>query len=159
MIPDESPQKVADALQASLRALPDRAAPATLEQRVRAELARRAAQPWWRRSLADWPRDGRSLVLLVLVGAAAGLGAILQSAPASQAISTFVLRFSWLALVQSIGATLLDSLQVVGDVVPRAWLYYAAAALVLSYGVLLGLGAAAYRAFFRPRGRYRVLLP
>jgi hypothetical protein len=159
MTPEPSHPKPTDVLAAALQALPDRAAPATLEQRVLAELARRATLPWWRRSPADWPRDGRALVLLLLAGAVAGLGLILQSGPASQALSSFVLRLPWLALLQSVGATLLDSLQVVGDAVPRTWIYYAAAALVLSYGVLLGLGAAAYRAFIRPPTRFRALLP
>ena len=38
-----------------LRNLPDRKAPAGLEARVLAEISRRAALPWWRKSFAHWP--------------------------------------------------------------------------------------------------------
>lgn len=47
------------------RSLPNRAAPPSLEERVLAELARRASLPWWRRSYAAWPAPARAAFLIV----------------------------------------------------------------------------------------------
>jgi len=56
-----------------LRSLPDRAAPASLEERVFAEIARRAALPWWRQSFARWPLAARAAFLVVSAVAAAAM--------------------------------------------------------------------------------------
>src|SRR5271154_459213 len=47
-------------LDSALRGLPARRAPGTLESRVLGELARRASQPWWRRSFGHWPTPARA---------------------------------------------------------------------------------------------------
>jgi len=44
----------------ALREVPLRRAPPSLESRVLAEIGRRAALPWWRRSFARWPRPARA---------------------------------------------------------------------------------------------------
>jgi len=46
---------LAKRVDAELRALPLVRAPAALQARVLAELARRQALPWWRQSFRDWP--------------------------------------------------------------------------------------------------------
>src|ERR1700686_3573047 len=60
-------------LDRTLRELPLRRAPPTLEARVCSELKRRAARAWWRRSFAHWPVPARAAFLAicaVLIGLA-----------------------------------------------------------------------------------------
>ncbi len=156
-MPSPDFEKLEHLIDGQLRGLPDRAAPRSLETRVRAELARRAALPWWRRSYTQWPAALRYAFILLLAAGAAGLLLFSQSPVTAQALSALALRFPWIAYLQSIGSNLWEAAGVVYDAIPPVWLYGAAAALAVSYAVLLGLGAAAYRAFFHPRPRVSLL--
>ena len=49
--------------------LPRRPAPITLEARVQAEVARRAARPWWRKGFAHWPGPARAGFAVLALGA------------------------------------------------------------------------------------------
>jgi len=142
-----------------LRSLPDRAAPPALESRVLLALGRRAALPWWRRSYAHWPVGLRCAFILLLAAAAAAILAFGRSRVPAQAVGDLALRFPWIAFLQSIGASLLDTVGLVFDAIPKGWLYGSVAILVVCYGVLFGLGAALYRAFYRPRRIIQVLSP
>jgi len=125
-----------------LRALPDRAAPRTLENRVMAALAERAALPWWRRSYAGWPAAVRLgfflLSGLFAAGVIFGLAQLPAVASAQSVLGNWRLIYS--SLVET-AATM------VGDI-PRIYFYGALAALGASYLTLMGVGAAAYRTFF-----------
>jgi hypothetical protein len=143
----------------NLRALPDRPAPAALESRVLLALSRRAALPWWRQSYAAWPMGVRYAFILLLAAAAAGILVFSRSQLTAQALSDLALRFPWIEFLHSIAASLRETAGAVFDSIPAAWLYGAAALLLATYGVLFGLGAALYRAFFRPRRLLRPLLP
>jgi hypothetical protein len=131
-----------------LRHLPARPAPHSLESRVLGELARRASQPWWRRSFGHWPAFAR-------VGwvTACGLliGITLQGGPWTTAVgslqgtgamSTWIRQAATITgRVGNLGASLLDA-------VPAAWLLLGLAAATLLYAFLFGLGAAAYRLLY-----------
>ena len=56
MKPRMNPDELERFIHQTLRALPDRKAPGTLEARVLAEVERRAAIPWWHKSWSYWPQ-------------------------------------------------------------------------------------------------------
>jgi hypothetical protein len=140
-----------------LRALPERPAPPALEARVHLALARRAALPWWRRSYIHWPAAVRFAFILALAAVAVGILVFGRSQVTAQALSGLAMRFPWIAFLQSIGASLLETGRAAFDSIPPVWLYGLVAVLVACYGGLLGLGAALYRAFYRPRRSFRPL--
>src|SRR4051812_44679146 len=139
----------------TLRAQPLRRAPQTLESRVLAELARRAALPWWHKSYAHWPSAVRGwfFVLSALLVAVFVAGAFLltrETDPAALA-DGIVGRFTWLALAQEVVTTVLDTALVLWRAIPSVWLYSLAAMIGIGSATLVGIGGATYRAFFAPR--------
>jgi hypothetical protein len=146
----ESAEKLERLMNETLRGLPSRAAPSTLESRVFGELLRRAALPWWRRSFAHWPLPARAGFVLVcfaliastvLGGASAMLGAGSFTPIAAQVL---LWMKPFLALMSSAGG--LAALLV--RIIPPLWIYGALAVGALLYVTLFGLGAAAYRALY-----------
>jgi hypothetical protein len=129
-------------LDRTLRELPLRHAPLTLESRVFGELERRAARPWWRRSFAHWPLYARGvflaicgvLVWLTFLGGAAAVDGV-HSLPWAQQAGVLML---------SVGnfAGLLTRLA------PPTWLYAGIAVCAVLYAVLFGLGAVGYRTLY-----------
>jgi len=128
---------------------PLRQAPSTLEARVLRELAVQAAKPWWLQGLSRWPWAARLLFVPVLLGLVqlsilttgrlATLWQSLQtSAPASAAQSVLQLLGSFTQAVQTLA-------NMVARQVPPMWIYGGAAAALLLYAALFGLGAAAFR--------------
>lgn len=150
-MPSPDFEKLEHLIHRNLRALPGRTAPAALEARVLAAIARREALPWWRRSYPHWPAALRGAFILLLTAAAAGILAFGRSPATAQALGGLALRFPWLALLQSAGASLAATARAVADALPQAWLYGLGALLAAAYGILLGLGAVAYRAFYPSR--------
>ena len=137
----------------ALREVPLRRAPPSLESRVLAEIGRRAALPWWRRSFARWPRPARA-GFTVTCGAlvAALLAATWPWAPgAALAGAGARAAGSWLPWARS-ALTLIDVARDLGAALVRAvpldWLYGAMAAGALLYTALFGLGAVAYRTLY-----------
>src|SRR4051812_41007428 len=63
-------QKLERLIHQTLREIPARRAPRSLEQRVMAELERRASQPWWKQSVVRWPMGPRIAFLLLSGGVA-----------------------------------------------------------------------------------------
>ena len=134
-----------------LRELPQRRAPSTLESRVLAELARRAALPWWRRHFAQWPLAARVAFLLASSGCVTVMWIF---------ASTDVFRVStspppWIRSLSHVTSSMIDlSVSLVGQI-PPGLLYSALALCVLLYGTLLGLGAVGYHILYvdsRSRG-------
>ena len=84
MSPHESDEALQRLLDRTLRELPPRRAPASLEALFLNELERRAALPWWRRSFMHWPAPARiaflvisgALVTVVFVGGAAAVASL-----------------------------------------------------------------------------------
>jgi hypothetical protein len=126
----------------SLRALPQRRAPLSLEGRVFEELSRLASLPWWRRSFAHWPSIARAAFLVISVG----LSALTFIGSARLIASLAPLRglgdsLAWLS-------TSLEALGSLARAIPSIWLYEGLAAAALLYGLLFALGAAAYRTLY-----------
>ena len=142
-------QKLERLVSTVVRGLPDRRAPQTLEARVQAELARRAALPWWRKSFAQWPLAARAilvvgcaaiieLVVAVTQWAGAGVGERhLQAALAP--------GMAWLHAGETLVAAVREAITLVIANIPPVWLYGAAAIVIAGYVTLLGAGAVAYR--------------
>ena len=129
-------------LDRTLRELPPRRAPPTLESRVFAELERRASLPWWRRSFAHWPLMARAAFLLICT-ALAGL-AIAGAAAATADVRSLYWAREAGALMAS-GGSLVTLL---ARIAPPPWLYEGIAVCAVLYAALFGLGAALYRTLY-----------
>jgi hypothetical protein len=139
----------------TLRTQPPRRAPQDLQARVFAEIERYAALPWWRNSFAHWPIAARVGFLIASYGflrlalaAAMWVGSALRSA---QVVGALHPAERWLHGSASIISVAADVGASVIRAVPPNWLYGAVAAALVSYAVLFGLGATAYRALYVKR--------
>jgi hypothetical protein len=148
----DSEQKLERLVTQTLRDLPLRRAPGTLEARVLDELQRHAALPWWRVGFAQWPAAARAAFVVVCAALVAatilgGASAIVGMGSLNEAAA---LPLSWmhplLTLMSSVGGVA----ALVVRVIPPLWLYGALAFGIVLYVALFGLGAAAYRMLYRP---------
>ena len=133
-----------------LRGLPPRRAPATLELRVHDELRRRMALPWWRHRFARWPLAMRCLFVLT---SAAAMGLTLWG-PAWPLDRLSVLTertdkaLAWAHPVVTVAGSAHEWADRLAGLVPTPWLYIGLSLGALSYTLLFGLGAAAYRTLY-----------
>ncbi|HWL17388.1 MAG TPA: hypothetical protein VNR00_17400 [Opitutus sp.] len=148
-----SPEELEKLIHETLRALPDRRAPRSLEARVLAAIEARSALPWWRHSFADWPLAARiGFVALSTAIAAAMVAALMWlsgNVDTSQLGSTLANRIGWIDGLQQALAGLRDFASLVIRSIPTGWLYGALAGFVGVYALLFGLGATAYRALYQ----------
>jgi hypothetical protein len=129
-------------LDRTLRELPPRRAPPTLEKRVFAELERRASLPWWRRSFAHWPRMARAGFLLICIGSA-GLAVAGAAAAAADVRSLY-----WAREIGSLMASGGNLVALLAGIAPPLWFYEGIAVCAVLYAALFGLGAALYRTLY-----------
>ena len=152
--PAVDPQRLERLVDAALRSAPPLAAPAHLESRVRAQLARRAARPWWLRGFSHWPVAAQwlfaplSLAFLKLAtlvfGAAEGAATVARHSAIVQGAQQRWQSLNELArTAHSLGS-------LVARDIPHSWLYGAAGGALLVYGALFALGALALRALVLP---------
>jgi hypothetical protein len=150
-----NPDKLEKAIHETLRSLPNRKAPPALEARVLAELARRAALPWWHRSWVNWPPAVRWFFLFFSAGVCAsmivGCVALLHRTPLG-VMGRVLARPSGIlaALTTAIHATLGVAGELL-NLVPRVWLYGGVATITLLYATVFLAGAAAYRTLWQSR--------
>ena len=140
------PSSLESHVESAVKYLHDRRAPRSLETRVLAEIQRRAALPWWRKSYADWPTPVRAGFFLgsAVAAALAVLSFSRLALPASVA-ETLQTRTSSLAALGSAGDALVRLASHFLQSVPSLWLYGSVAAFAGCYLCLVGLGAAAYK--------------
>jgi hypothetical protein len=149
MNPEDS-DRLETSIQRVLRNLPDRKAPAGLEARVLAEIGRRAALPWWRKSFAHWPSAvragffvGSGLAAAALVAGIVVLGRSPGAHEVAGAISAaracFVITRDLFAAAGAKAQSFLAGL-------PTLLLYGGAATIALCYAAVAAAGAATYRA-------------
>ncbi|HSY94773.1 MAG TPA: hypothetical protein VK793_04095 [Steroidobacteraceae bacterium] len=129
-------------LDRTLRDLPLRRAPPTLEARVCGELTRRAARPWWRRSFAQWPLPARA-AFLVLCAVLIRLAFMGGSAAVAEVHS-----LPWARQAGVLVASLSNLTAAIAHISPPAWLYEGLAVCGVLYAVLFGLGAVMYRMLY-----------
>jgi len=142
--------KLETAIHRVLRGLPDRKAPASLEGRVLAELSRRAALPWWRKSFAHWPSAvrisffaGSAIAAAVVV---TGLIYAGQSRGAHELAGGFSNSIAWLVFARDMAAKLSANVRMLIAAIPPLWFYGIIATVAVSYAALAAIGAATYRA-------------
>lgn len=144
-------QKLERLIHRTLRDLPPRRAPSTLEARVQAEIERRAALPWWHKSYADWPVAMRVAFLVVLaaviVGGYLGLTFVQARLGSGEFARAFAPQLARLEAVRGVVAGVADFGATVYRAIPPTWVYGTLALFAACYATLLGVGAAAYRAF------------
>ncbi len=140
--PDETLQRVLDR---TLRELPLRRAPVTLEARVFGELERRAALPWWRRSFMHWPTPAR-VAFLVICGALVAL--VFVGGAAAVANLSFLLDLSGARQIGVLMVSAGNLFALLARTLPVTWLYQGIAVCAVLYAVLFGLGAAVYRTLY-----------
>ena len=151
-----TPDELEKFIHRTLRSLPDRRAPATLEARVAAALEARAAIPWWHKSWTYWPQWVRALFVLFCGGLAAlvvvvGGAGLPTGVGTAQLNHVFAPVLSLIRPVISLGRGLADIIALVGRDIPAWWLYGAAAFVAGLYAMLVGVGAAAYRTLWTNR--------
>jgi hypothetical protein len=133
-----------------LRSVPDRKAPSSLEQRVMAEIARRAALPWWRKSFAHWPGIVRALFLACgALAAAAAVFCVFLAAnsPGAHQVSQGVSGvYAWIIVGRDVAAAVSMRLRTFAASLPPVLLYGGAATLAICYASVGALAAAAFRA-------------
>lgn len=148
-----SPEELEQLIHQTLRALPDRRAPRSLEGRVLAAIAARQALPWWKQSFAAWPIAVRIVFMVgscALVAALAGAWMIYGadqpdvSALMARPLAIVAALRELVHVVVGFGAMLLRH-------IPTLWLYGALAALFGMYVTLFGVGATAYRTLYANR--------
>jgi hypothetical protein len=137
-------------LDRTLRELPLRRAPLTLEARVCSELKRRAARAWWRRSFAHWPVPARAafLAICAVLTGFAFLGGTAAVAAVRALHESGALSPSWAHPAAVLMASAGNLVTVLVRTVPPDWLYAIIAGCAVLYAVLFGLGAVVYRTLY-----------
>jgi hypothetical protein len=135
--------------------LPSRKAPATLEERVMAELARRAALPWWKQSFVHWPvaaRAGFVVVSALMIGVLwnATLWAF-GGFEAAQLRVAFATQLGWLENARVVLGAVASFFEIILRNIPALWLYGTLTVGAALYAAFFGLGAAAYRSLYAHR--------
>ncbi len=150
-----SPEELEKLIHQTLRTLPPRRAPRSLEARVLAAIEARASLPWWRQSYAQWPLAARCVFLLLSGGLVkvALMAAIWAMAGFNQAevANAFSTQFAWLNIFSNALRATVDFGGIVFRSIPSVWLYAGVAGLAALYATLFGLGAAAYRTLYADR--------
>jgi hypothetical protein len=138
-----------------LRELPPRRAPRSIEERVLAEIARRAALPWWRKSFAYWPIAARAVFLVgsaaVVALALTGLMSVTSGIDAAQLRAIFAVPLGTLQHGVVVFHAIGDFGEIMLRTIPPLWLYGGIAIVASLYMALFGLGAAAYRTLYAHR--------
>jgi hypothetical protein len=149
----EYEKKLEERIHQELVKLPERAAPDTLIASVLATLEARAARPWWRRPIPQWPRRNQFLfvtVMLALVaGAVAGLWQAwphdaIQEIPTQAAAAIDPVRpaLNILETLTRAAALLVASLS-------QPWLIALGLGFLFVYLSCIGMGMAWYRITFQ----------
>jgi hypothetical protein len=150
-----NPDELERFIHQTLRSLPDRKAPGTLEARVLAEVERRAAIPWWHKSWSYWPQAVRAAFLLLCGGLAALLvfaGVYFQTGfDSAQANAAVAPALTLAGQGWDIVRGLVDFVAMVVRHIPSLWFYGVIAFVAGLYAMLFGLGAAAYRTLWAHR--------
>lgn len=150
-----NPDELERFIDQTLRSLPDRKAPGTLEARVLAEVERRAAIPWWHKSWSYWPQAVRAAFLLLCGGLAAFLvfaGVYAQAGfDSTQANAAVAPALALAGQAWGIVRGFVDFVAMVVRHIPSLWFYGVIAFVAGLYAMLFGLGAAAYRTLWTHR--------
>lgn len=139
-------EKLERLIQQTLRQLPARRAPRSLENRVLAELERRAALPWWRKSYSHWPSPVRAAFFVISAAVAAlivaGIFVLTRGAAGTEAVGEITTQ---VAGIRAFFGTVVEKTFMIFHAIPAVWLYGSIAVIASCYVALIGIGAVAYR--------------
>lgn len=149
-----SPEELEKLIHQTLRSVPDRRAPRSLESRVLAAIEARAALPWWKQSFTQWPVAARC-VFLLLSGGVVKLAFmasvwVMAGFDAKQYTNAFSTQFSWVERLGNFANSISEFCSVLWHAIPPVYLYGGLFCLASLYLTLFGLGAAAYRTLYAP---------
>ncbi|HEV7613722.1 MAG TPA: hypothetical protein VGO37_17720 [Steroidobacteraceae bacterium] len=137
--PDDALERLIDR---TVRALPVRRAPPTLESSVLHELERRAALPWWRRGFAHWPLPARVAFIVICC-------ALIRVAFIGGTTLIAGLRsLTWTHHVGALMAAGGNVAALLARTSPPAWVYEGIAVCAVLYAILFGLSAILYRTLY-----------
>ncbi len=135
----------------TLRDLPVRRAPQSLELRVFAAIERRAASPWWHKSFAHWPLLARIAFVGLSIGLVSAVIWLVAGYDGAQLQAAVAAQFGWARALGAVVVTMVDLIQGIIRAIPPLWLYGVLGVVAALYGTLFGLGAAAYRTLYASR--------
>lgn len=139
-----NPQDLEKLIHRTLRALPDRPAPRTLELRVLSAIAAQRALPWYRQSFIHWPVAAKAAFL-----STSSIAAILLTTACTAGLEPLKIAASRLHSAISPFLTVLRALAESADTlvnaIPPLWLYGSLALIALSYLSLFGVSVTAYQ--------------
>jgi len=140
-------------IHSTLRSLPNRRAPGTLESRVLAEVERRAAIAWYHKSWSYWPAPVRAVFLAVgtaVAGTAIAAFYLFTQGSAVDAVAREIgTGFGWVTRLMAAGGWTVHFVQQQFQAIPSLWLYGGMAFVAAMYATFVGLGTAAYRYLYR----------
>src|SRR3954466_12608058 len=152
----QAPAKLEQAIQQQLAHLPEREAPEALIASVMSRIQARAARPWWRRPIPQWPRQNQFVVVAVMLAficaAIFGLGQIwpheaISEIPTQAAAAIDPVRPAW-----NILETLTRAFAMVLRSLSQPWLIALGFGFLFVYLSCIGMGMAWYRVTFqKPR--------
>ena len=155
MSPSDRNEKLERALRDAVQGLPARRAPSSLERRVLAELERRAALPWWRKSFRHWPLAARALFVVACFGfvklALSASAWVMSGFDTAQLRAAFAQPIAWFEAALAVGNAFSGFIDILSRNIPALWLYAGAAFVVTLYATVFGLGAVAYKALHAER--------
>jgi len=151
--PDDGSERLEFLVDHLARNQPLRRAPASLEQRVLAQVAlQQASVPWWRKGFTNWPLPARAAFLLASYGfvrlALAGVMSVTSFIGSREAAGTAV---SWVSSSAETVSAAASMVSFVMRAIPPTWLYGSIAVGFALYAVLFGLGTVAYRTLYVQR--------
>jgi hypothetical protein len=150
---NEDQARLEQLIAAGLRQQPTLKAPVTLQSRVMAEIARRAALPWWQRSFGHWPMSMKVIFVLTALVAVRLMLYVTAWSDAGQAATQIAAPVSGgLSFLQTMGSLWLSVVTLLNDLggsllhrIPGFWLYLGIGAAIAMYVMLAGIGVAVYR--------------
>ena len=141
----ENPDELECFVDQALRNLGQRRAPPTLAPRVHAEIARRAALPWWRKGFAQWPLAARLAFLITSVGfVKLAFVAAMWTFSTIDATGVVTPLMTWMSGAEHVTSSMIDLAMSLLTLIPPMWLYGGLALCALLYATLFGLGAVGY---------------
>jgi hypothetical protein len=144
-------QRLERLIHQTLRELPPRPAPPSLEARVLAAIAGQAARSWWRKSFVHWPVAARGAFMVLSVGVVLGVVRLMTDFDAVRIRTALAAEFRWVATLATLAGNVVEFFHVMLGHIPPAWLYGGLAFVAVMYAALFGLGAAAYRTLYASR--------
>jgi type VI protein secretion system component VasF len=150
------PAKLEQAIQQQLATLPEREAPEALIASVMGVIQARAARPWWRKPIPQWPRRNQfvfvAVAMALVCAAVLGIGKFwpheaIADIPAQAAAAMEPVRPAW-----SVVETLTRAAALLVSSLTQPWLIALGFGFLFVYLSCIGMGMAWYRVTFqKPR--------